>query len=173
MRILAIDSATRTCGYAILDVNNGTPSLFAIGRIQLQSEQLAERLAELQNSVTVLLSDYKPTVVAVEDLRMNKFAPNLHSLNMVCMAIGVVLATYAKFGYTPILHTATTVRSRLDIKKKPGQSPKSELRKVVNKRFENDIRRLGYQKLLLKAHEDVSDAIGLAWCCISAENTNG
>jgi Holliday junction resolvasome RuvABC endonuclease subunit len=164
MRTLAIDAATRTAGYAVLDSQDGVLKLHAAGRIQLQEGDLPVRLLELYTRVDELVVLHKPDQTAVEDLKMNKFAPNLHSLNMVCMAIGVVLVCFAKSGFQPATLTATTVRSRLAVKKKAG------LRAVINQRFKDDILALGYKKLFLQAHEDVTDAIGLAWTA-SADKT--
>lgn len=161
VRLLAIDAATRTAGYAVLDLQDGVVTLHAAGRIQLQAGELPVRLLELYTRVDELVALHKPDHTAVEDLKMNKFAPNLHSLNMVCMAIGAVLVCFAKAGFRPATLTATTVRSRLAVKKKAG------LRALINTRFKNEILGLGYKKLFLQAHEDVTDAIGLAWACIA------
>jgi Holliday junction resolvasome RuvABC endonuclease subunit len=157
MRTLAIDAATRTAGYAVLDSQDGSLKLHAAGRIQLQTEELPDRLAELHRRVNDLVVLHKPERTAVESCMMNKFAPNFQSLGFVNMAIGAVLVSFSLAGYSPKMMTATMVRGRLDVKKK------EDLRQLVNIRFKEDLLRLGYSRLLLKAHYDVSDAIGLGW----------
>jgi Holliday junction resolvasome RuvABC endonuclease subunit len=160
MIILAIDAATSKSGLAVL-VGEEVPKLVLAERFeQPSSMDVAERIYKLTLRVQELVTEFQPSVIVVEHLRFSKYAKNLDAMVKVAWAMGAVLVCLSPLGYRMDegLKTvpANSVRKLFEVKNKAG------LRRVVNKRFADDILELGFKKGLLAAHEDVSDAVGLA-----------
>ena len=161
-RLLAIDPATLKCGLAVYDFSDSGVKLIAADRIHLKGE-LVERLTSLRTVVEDLIDRYEPTHVAVEDIKFSKFAPNFSALTKVAFAIGNILTVYGEAGYPHIgMFTANSVRKQWAVKQ-----TKAALRTAVIKKFQTELVDLGYPDGLKKAHEDISDAIGLGLTCVS------
>lgn len=106
MKILGIDPGFATVGYGILDKETkGKISVVDYGVIETpKTENLAVRLAMLEEGMYRLLKEHKPDEIAVEELF---FAKNVKTAIAVAHARGVILLTCIKecgrlFEYTPM-----------------------------------------------------------------------
>src|SRR3954464_3119525 len=69
VRILGIDPGLQLTGYGVVDYRPVRPALVAGGVIRLTPKTpLADRLVELEKELDALLDEYKPEIVAVEQL---------------------------------------------------------------------------------------------------------
>lgn len=89
MRILGIDPGTGILGFGVIDVENGALRLVDAGVIKTPVHQAdSERLETIFNELQEIITETKPTVVAVEKLF---FAKNVTTAMSVSQARGVVL----------------------------------------------------------------------------------
>lgn len=106
-RIMGIDPGTARLGYAIVDFDLKTNQQFIIdcGIIKTSKSKIeAERLKEIRQDLVLLITQYKPSVAAVEQLF---FFKNLKTVIPVAQARGVILEVAAAkhlriFEYTPL-----------------------------------------------------------------------
>lgn len=69
MRILGIDPGTGICGFGVIDVIRGKPSLVDAGVISTPPHTpLPDRLEDIYNSLHEIISLNKPDVVSIEKL---------------------------------------------------------------------------------------------------------
>lgn len=106
MKILGIDPGIATVGFGILEKDlQGKIHTLDYGVIETpKTENLAVRLAMLEEGMSKLLKSYKPDEIAVEELFFSK---NVKTALSVAHARGVILLTCIKecgrlFEYTPI-----------------------------------------------------------------------
>lgn len=89
MRILGIDPGTGILGFGIIDVEANDLTLVDAGVIKTPVHQAdSDRLETIFNELTEIISESKPTVMAVEKLF---FAQNVTTAMSVSQARGVVL----------------------------------------------------------------------------------
>lgn len=89
MRILGIDPGTGILGFGVIDVAKGQLKLVDAGVIKTPVHQAdSDRLETIFNELTEIISECKPTVMAVEKLF---FAKNVTTAMSVSQARGVVL----------------------------------------------------------------------------------
>jgi crossover junction endodeoxyribonuclease RuvC len=94
MRILGIDPGLGCTGYAIVDQEQpGQPErLVEAGAIRSdEQEPLAERLLQLHREVTAVITEFRPTSLAVEDLYSEYRFPRTallmaHARGAICVA---------------------------------------------------------------------------------------
>lgn len=105
IRILGIDPGYAIVGYGMLDYDGYRFSTVAYGSIQTSAEMpFTGRLSQIWDELTVLISKYRPSVMAVERLY---FQTNHKTAIDVAQARGVMLLCAAKynlsvFEYTPL-----------------------------------------------------------------------
>jgi crossover junction endodeoxyribonuclease RuvC len=74
VRILGIDPGSIVTGYGIID-SDGTHNVHvASGPLRVKAETLPERLKLIFEGITAVILEYKPEVVAIEKVFMNKNA---------------------------------------------------------------------------------------------------
>lgn len=105
MRVIGIDPGTAICGYGIIDVHGNKLSVVHYGAVFTSKElSPADRLLILHDELQKIVEEYKPEIMAVEELFFNK---NSTTVMTVGQARGVILLTGVKAGlqireYTPI-----------------------------------------------------------------------
>ena len=88
MKLLALDQATRTTGYAIFDDDK----VIKISHFDTKSDDFGERLVEIRNMVIKLIEDYDIDTVAFEDIQLqNNVVQNVKTFKMLAEVFGVVL----------------------------------------------------------------------------------
>ena len=88
MKLLALDQATRTTGYAVF--NDGVPVV--IGHFTITKDDFTDRLVEIRNTVIKLIEEYDIDTVAFEDIQLqNNVVQNVKTFKMLAEVFGVIL----------------------------------------------------------------------------------
>lgn len=88
MKLLALDQATRTTGYAVF--NDGVPVV--IGHFTITKDDFADRLVEIRNTVIKLIEEHDIDTVAFEDIQLqNNVVQNVKTFKMLAEVFGVIL----------------------------------------------------------------------------------
>ena len=106
MVVLGIDPGTATTGYGVVkDAQDGRLTEICHGVIRTDSKMpYPQRLAKIHERINLLIEQYKPDVVSIEELFFNK---NVSTALSVGQARGVVILTSVLAGlelseYTPL-----------------------------------------------------------------------
>jgi len=73
-RILGIDPGSRLTGFGVLDFDGDTPTYVASGTVKSMDGEFAERLRQIFDSVSRIVAEYRPDIVAIESVFMHKNA---------------------------------------------------------------------------------------------------
>lgn len=105
MRIIGIDPGTGILGFGVIDVIKGKATLVTAGVVRTPAHTpLDERLEEIYDSLTDIIAETKPSVMAIEKLF---FARNVTTAMSVSHARGVAMLAGKKAKlelaeYTPL-----------------------------------------------------------------------
>ncbi|HIU64865.1 MAG TPA: crossover junction endodeoxyribonuclease RuvC [Candidatus Avacidaminococcus intestinavium] len=105
MLAIGIDPGTAICGYGLVRLNGNKLTPVEYGAITTHKDLLPEvRLLKIYNELLDIIDEFKPEIMAVEQLFFNK---NVTTAISVGQARGVILLTAAKSNipiveYTPI-----------------------------------------------------------------------
>ena len=67
-RILGLDPGSRTTGFGVLDFVDDRPTYVASGAVRTLDGDFPQRLKSIFNSVTEIVSEYRPDIVAIESV---------------------------------------------------------------------------------------------------------
>ena len=150
-RVLGIDPGLTRCGYAIVDATGSSkPTPISLGVITTpRTDPLPQRLAALRSEFTALIAEFRPDVVAVEQVF---FQVNVRTAMSVGQASGLALAEAALAGCEVIQYTPNQVK---DAVAGWGGADKVQVQKMVQAR-------LGLNAMPRPA--DAADAAALALC---------
>jgi len=158
MRILGIDPGLQVCGYACLEAGGDKETLIEAGVIRTGTgsaiEQKLNRIAEDTQS---LLENFKPDVVAVEEL----YSHYAHPRTAILMghARGVILQRCAQAAIEVRSFSATRIKKSITGN---GRASKEQVQKTI-------------QTILslpqIPEPNDVADAIAAALCCANTINS--
>ncbi len=73
-RILGIDPGSRLTGFGILDFHGDTPSYVSSGTVKSVDGGFADRLRQIFEAISGIMSEYNPDIVAIESVFMHKNA---------------------------------------------------------------------------------------------------
>lgn len=91
MRIIGIDPGTGILGFGVIDAEKGKTKLVTAGVVRTPAyTPLPDRLGEIYNSLTEIIGETKPEVMAIEKLF---FAQNVTTAMSVAHARGVAMLT--------------------------------------------------------------------------------
>jgi crossover junction endodeoxyribonuclease RuvC len=154
-RVLGIDPGLTRCGYAVLDSTApGTAKAVSLGVLRTPpTDALPQRLASLRAEISALLHEFRPDVVAVEQVF---FQVNVRTAMSVGQASGLALAEAAAFGCMVVQYTPNQVKSSVA---GWGGADKAQVQKMVQVR-------LGFSAPPRPA--DAADAAALALCHLSS-----
>ena len=150
-RVLGIDPGLTRCGFAVIDGRGARgASAVSLGVITTpRTDALPQRLAALRTEFTDLIAEFRPDVVAVEQVF---FQVNVRTAMSVGQASGLALAEAALAGCEVIQYTPNQVK---DAVAGWGGADKIQVQKMVQSR-------LGLSALPKPA--DAADAAALALC---------
>jgi crossover junction endodeoxyribonuclease RuvC len=154
LRILGIDPGLQVTGYGVIESNPRGPRVCEAGIIKSvegrTSADMAPRLLAVYNGIVEVMEQFRPGVVAVEQL----FAHYEHPRTAILMAHAraVVLLAAAQRGLPVISYNATLIKKTIT---GSGRASKDQVQRTIQ-------RELG----LAKAPEppDVADALAAALC---------
>jgi crossover junction endodeoxyribonuclease RuvC len=154
-RVLGIDPGLTRCGYAVLDsLAPGAPTAVSLGVLRTPpTDALPQRLASLQAEIVALLTEFRPDVVAVEQVF---FQVNVRTAMSVGQASGLALAEAAAFGCQVVQYTPNQVKNSVA---GWGGADKAQVQKMVQVR-------LGFSTPPRPA--DAADAAALALCHLAS-----
>jgi crossover junction endodeoxyribonuclease RuvC len=158
MRILGIDPGLQVCGYACVDANQDAETLVEAGVIRTASGSAIEaKLNQIAEDVDLLLENFKPDIVAVEEL----YSHYTHPKTAILMghARGVILQICARAAVEIRSFSATRIKKSITGN---GRASKEQVQRTI-------------QTVLslreLPEPSDVADAIAAALCCANSLNT--
>ncbi len=129
MFVLGIDPGLTTTGYGLVRRQGGLQAV-AAGVIRTDpSRSMPERLSELFNGLSSLISEHRPDAVAIEQLFTNR---NLQTAISVGRASGVAILAAAQHGLSVFEYVPTTVKAAIC---GDGSADKKMVARMVGKRL--------------------------------------
>lgn len=153
-RILGIDPGLQITGYAVVEVGLQRPILCEAGVIRSAegraTADLAQRVANLYDSIASVLEQFRPQVVVVEQL----YAHYEHPRTAILMAHarGVLFLAAAQRQLPVVSYNATRVKKTITGN---GRAPKDQVQRTIQ-------RELGLHEV--PEPPDVADALAVALC---------
>lgn len=153
-RILGIDPGLQVTGYAVLETRAGTPRVCEAGIIRAvegrQATDMAQRVRHLYDGIVEVLEQFRPSVVAVEQL----FAHYDHPRTAILMAHarGVMFLAAAQRELPVVSYNATRIKKTITGN---GRASKEQMQRTIQ-------RELGLPQL--PEPPDVADALAAALC---------
>ena len=151
MIILGLDPGIADTGYGLIECQKNKDKMLACGSIKTAAKQdLASRLAQIASQLKKIIKDFKPKVVAVEEIF---FAKNAKTAIAVAQARGVLLLTAYLAGCAVREFTPLQVKLALT---GYGRAEKPQMQKMVKTI-------LGLSSI--PQPDDAADALAVAICC--------
>jgi crossover junction endodeoxyribonuclease RuvC len=153
MFVLGIDPGLSITGYGLVEGSH-PPRALRAGVVRTDTEMTApERLAELHNALTEVVTELTPDVIALETVFTNR---NLQTAISVGRASGVALLVAAQAGVPVFEYVPTAIKSAVT---GDGSANKEQVQQMVMR--------------LLRLHSapkpaDASDALAIALCHLRA-----
>jgi crossover junction endodeoxyribonuclease RuvC len=150
MRVIGVDPGSIKSGYGIIDQRETDLIVLEYGVIRTRSDMpLAQRLLQISERLRELITQFRPQVLALEDLF---FAKNVKSALKLGHARGVILLTAAQAGVEIVEYTPLEVKQSVV---GYGRADKAQVQQMV--------------KVLLHLKEiptpdDAADALAIAIC---------
>ncbi len=151
MIILGIDPGTAISGYGVIQTDRrGNLQTLSYGAIRTSSkEKMDKRLLEIYQSVDMLIKEYKPHCVAIEELFFNR---NVSTALTVGQARGVIMLAAAYNGVEVAEYTPLQVKQSVTGE---GRAPKDQVGFMV---------RLLLGLTEVPRPDDVADALAVSIC---------
>lgn len=110
MRVLGVDCGGEFTGYGVIEQDEqGTLRHLSSGAIRLSSREALEvRLMKISNGLTVVIGDYSPEIVAIEDVF---YAVNAKSALRLGHVRGVAMLTAAQAGLAVMAYSPLSIKS--------------------------------------------------------------
>lgn len=151
MIILGIDPGIAIVGYCVLEIiDNSDYKILSWGSIQTNKNlSTSQRLLEIHNDLSCILTEFKPHEVAIEDLF---FFKNAKTLVPVLQARGAILLTVEMHNIPSFTYTPLVVKKVIT---GYGRATKDEVKQMLI-----SVLNIINKKLL----DDVVDAAAIAYC---------
>ena len=147
MRLLALDQASRTTGYAVFEDDQ----LVKSGTFTLRSDDIGERLVDYRKYIEKLIIDNDVDEIAFEDIQMQSQVNNVQTFKVLAEIFGVTQEYLAEQEHSYHIVSSNTWKSKLNIKGRTRTEQKKNAQAYVLEHFNK------------KVSQDESDAI-----CIGA-----
>ena len=147
MKLLALDQASRVCGWAIFD----NQDLIDSGTFTLKSDDVGERLVQYRQYLSNLTDKYEIDEVAFEDIQMQNQVNNVQTFKVLAEVFGVTQEYLAEQNYFYHIVSSNTWKSKLQIKGRTRPEQKKNAQAYVLEHYNK------------KVSQDEADAI-----CIGA-----
>ena len=148
LRILGIDPGSRLTGFGVLDFDSDNASYVASGTVQSIDGEFPDRLKQIFESVSEIVLQYRPDVVAIESVFVHKNAGSALKLGHARSA--AICATFESdvevFEYAPREIKQAVVGT--------GAATKEQVQHMV----------ISILKLAGKPSADAADALAAALC---------
>lgn len=148
VRILGIDPGSLTTGYGVIESDGSHNRYIASGPIKAGADDLAGRLKVIFEQVSLVIEEYQPEVVAIEQVFMNRNADSALKLGQ---ARGAAVTAAAMLRKPVVEYTARLIKQSVAGK---GSASKQQVQHMVRVL-------LNYQGRL---QADEADALAVALC---------
>ena len=151
MRVLGIDPGLNITGYGLLDAGNDQPTVVEAGVIRSNpKDEFAVRLCEVAREISEIISQFRPDVIAVEEL----YSHYAHPITAVIMGhVRGVIYLKAAEAQTPVVsYSATRIKKALTGN---GRASKNQMQKMV---------RSSLGLTAIPEPPDAADALAVALC---------
>ncbi|HEY33049.1 MAG TPA: crossover junction endodeoxyribonuclease RuvC [Dehalococcoidia bacterium] len=158
MRVLGIDPGTVVIGYGVIDNDGGRTTLVDCGALSSSARlSIGERLSELYNQLSEIISRYRPDAVAVEQPFVAK---NVNSALAIGKAQAIAILAAANRGIPTHEYTPAQIKRQVA---NYGTSSKEQVQKMVSLQ-------LGLSEV--PKPDDAADALATALCHLSEVHLN-
>jgi len=158
MRVLGIDPGLNISGYGIIETNDGGDmNIIEAGIIRTNAKaEMDQRLVEIGREFDSVLKQFKPDVMAIEEL----YSHFNHPKTSIIMghARGLIIYKAAKAGVRVVSYASTRIKKSMTGN---GRATKEQMQKAVQTN-------MGLKTL--PEPPDVADALAVAWCHLQAIN---
>ena len=129
MRVLGVDPGLTRCGLAIVDEAPGRKVILKTVMVfrTPATDALADRLLQLDTALHKIIKEYKPDVVAVEQVFSQH---NLKSVMGTAQAAGLAMVNAAKQGCQVFTYTPTQVKASVT---GSGKADKRQIGRMIAK----------------------------------------
>ena len=126
MRILGIDPGTGICGFGVIEIKKGKPTMIDAGVITTPAHTpLADRLEDIYNSLHEIIKADKPDVMAIEKLF---FMQNITTGISVAEARGVCLLVAKQEGLPTYEYSPNEIKKSMT---GYGHADKKQMQEMV------------------------------------------
>jgi len=158
--VVGIDPGLNRTGYAVMSRPDGKLVLHEAGVVRSTSgRSLAERVAEIGNGLAEVLAEYRPEVLAIE--QVFSLTRNPKSALLMAHARGAILMTAVDGGARVVHYTPTQIKKLLT---GSGKADKDQVGRVVQAELGLDAP---------PSPHDVSDACAVAICHLHSHQDSG
>lgn len=148
MRVIGIDPGTGILGFGVIDAERGKVKLVTAGVVKTPAHTpLPDRLSEIYNSLTDIITETTPHVMVIEKLF---FAQNVTTAMSVAHARGVAMLTGKQAGLTIEEYTPLQIKQTLT---GYGRADKKQMQEMV---------RLQLSLKTVPKPDDAADALAAA-----------
>lgn len=129
MRVLGVDPGLTRCGLAIVDEAPGRKVILKSVMVfrTPATDAVADRLLQLDNALKEIIKEYKPDVVAVEQVFSQH---NLKSVMGTAQAAGLAMVNGARSGCQVFTYTPTQVKASVT---GSGKADKRQIGRMIAK----------------------------------------
>lgn len=150
MRILGIDPGTATTGYGIVEETSEGFRMISYGCITTNKDTpLESRLNEIAFDLLILISKFKPTHAAVEDIFFSK---NTKTAISVAQARGVIIQKITEAGIPISSYNPLNIKQAIC---SDGKADKKQVQKMVKILLNLDV---------TPTPDDAADGLAIALC---------
>lgn len=150
MRILGIDPGYGITGVTIMDyIGNSFKLVLAKAIMTTPNSDFNERLVEISKQISEVIQEYKPEVMAIEDLFFNN---NIKTGIKVAQARGVILLEAKKRGLQIYEYTPLQVKQGVT---GYGRATKMQIKQMVKSILKNE---------KIPKLDDITDSIAITIC---------
>lgn len=151
MRLLALDQASRTSGFAVFE----DEKLIDYGTFTFSDTDIGERLFKIRERVAKLIADYGIDYVAFEDIQLQGNTNNVQTFKVLAEVFGVIYELVTELELSHSVVFSGTWKSTCGIKGRTRPEQKKNAQAFVTAKYG------------IKATQDESDAI-----CIGIHTLN-
>lgn len=145
MRLLALDQASRTSGFAVFEDGK----LYDYGTFTFVDDNVGERLFKIRERVAKLIADYDIDFVAFEDIQLQNNTNNVKTFKILAEVFGVIYELVSELKLPHEVVFSGSWKSTCGVKGRTRPEQKKNAQAYV------------LQQYNIKATQDESDAICL------------
>lgn len=158
MRIIGIDPGTGIMGFGVIDAHKGKTKMVDAGVIRTRPHQpLDERLVEIYDALTEIITETKPQIMAIEKLF---FAQNVTTAMSVAHARGVAMLAGKQVDLRITEYTPLQIKQTMT---GYGKATKKQMQEMV---------RIQLGLTEVPKPDDCADALAAAIMCAMIERTH-